>query len=63
MLLFHNVACDNNLKEGKEQKKVRRLKTISKVSYYNSHPFSSITKLLEQPPIECNIGLENITQI
>lgn len=63
MLLFHNVACDNNLKEGKEQKKVHRLKTISKVNYYNSHPFSSITKLLEQPPIECNIGLENITQI
>lgn len=63
MLLFHNVACDNNLKEGKEQKKVHRLKTISKVSYYNSHPFSSITKLLEQSPIEYNIGLENITQI
>lgn len=63
MLLFHNAACDNNLKEGKEQKKIHRLKTISKVSYYNSHLFSSITKLLEQPPIECNIGLKNITQI
>lgn len=25
MLLFHNVACDSNLKEGKEQKKVHRL--------------------------------------